>query len=87
MQAFDTYVAAGQQTLYAHRDLFVATVGLGCALYAEGVGPYFRAATDALEMCVKIAFPRIRAGDVIQLGPIRSAKIRRDERRAAALGR
>lgn len=87
MQALDAYLAAGHHALHAHRELFTASVGLGCALYAEAVTPFFRSATDAFEMCVKIAFPRIRAADVVQFGPIRSAKIRRDEKRSAALAR
>ncbi len=85
MHALDTFLAAGQQSLTANREFLIAAAGLGCVLYAEAVAPFYRTTWDAIEMCVRIAFPRVRAADVVQFGAIREARLKRDEKRAAAL--
>ncbi len=83
--ALDTYLAASQQSLQSHKDLIIATVGIGYVLYVEAVVPFYRSAWDAFEMCAKIAFPRVRAADVVELGAVRTAKRARLLRRAEAM--
>lgn len=85
MTALDTFLSTSQQSLNANRDLFIASIGLGCAIWAESVAPFYRTMWDLLDLGTKLAFPRLRAADVVQFGVFRDAKIKRIERREAAL--
>jgi len=85
--ALDSYISAGQHSIQANRDLVVASFALFGSLWAEAIAPFYRCAWDALDMCAKIAMPSMRPADVVQLGALRDARLRKIERRNAAIAR